>query len=86
MHWDGSPFMKCQFWALTRQTLDNLGLQNWKPGTHSFRMGATSTASVMGYVGEDIQHLGQWQSSFIRVMCVLAKFESHCCFWLLVGC
>ncbi|XP_060100330.1 integrase/recombinase xerD homolog [Heteronotia binoei] len=62
-HEDGSPLTKFQFWSVTSQALVKLGLSGFRFGTHSFRIGAASTAAAMGYPGPAIQHVGRWRSS-----------------------
>lgn len=65
-HEDGSPLTKYQFWAVTGQALARLGLQGVKFGTHSFRIGAASTAAAMGYPITAIQKVGRWRSAAYR--------------------
>lgn len=45
-----------------------------KFGTHSFRIGAASTASSMGYSKEQIQNLEQWRSGVYRTYVRNLKF------------
>ena len=61
-HRDGSPLTKYQFWKLTDMALERLGVKNLRFGTHSFRIGAASTAASMGYGVERIKQLGRWSS------------------------
>ena len=49
IHRDGSPLTKYQFWRMTDLALDKVGIQGLKFGTHSFRVGAASTAAALGY-------------------------------------
>lgn len=62
IHSDGSPLTKYQFWVVTSKALASLGLQGVQFGTHSFRIGAASTAAAMGYSSTQIQGLGRWRS------------------------
>ncbi|XP_067320361.1 integrase/recombinase xerD homolog [Anolis sagrei] len=62
IHKDGFPLTRYQFWALTNKALKVLGLQQHKFGTHSFRIGAASTAARLGYGAERIKSLGRWKS------------------------
>ncbi|XP_067324594.1 integrase/recombinase xerD homolog [Anolis sagrei] len=62
IHKSGFPLTKYQFWTLTNKALKLLGLQQHKFGTHSFRIGAASTAARLGYGAEKIKSLGRWKS------------------------
>lgn len=62
IHWDGTPLTKFQFWSVTRRALDRIGLSGCQFGTHSFQIGAASTATAMGYHRADIESIGRWQS------------------------
>lgn len=74
-HLGGAPLTKHQFWAVTTRALAKLGLCGVRFCTHSFRIGAASTAAAMGLPSSVIQHVGRWHSnafrSFIRP---LSKF------------
>lgn len=61
-HIDGSPLTKFQFWSLTSRALGRAGWVGWKFGTHSFRIGAASTAAALGYSQEQIRGVGRWAS------------------------
>ncbi|XP_054850615.1 uncharacterized protein LOC129340074 [Eublepharis macularius] len=65
-HNDRSPLTRYQFWAVTDRALRQLGLVGVKFGTHSFRIGAASTAAAMGYADRTIQKVGRWKSSAYR--------------------
>ena len=65
-HKDGSPLTKYQFWKLTDMALEKVGVKNTRFGTHSFRIGAASTAVAMGYTAEQIKQLGRWSSNCYR--------------------
>ncbi|XP_060089026.1 integrase/recombinase xerD homolog [Heteronotia binoei] len=65
-HEDGSPLTKYQFWAVTSRALAAIGLKGVKFGTHSFRIGAASTAASMGYTPASIQRIGRWQSTAFK--------------------
>lgn len=66
VHQNGDLLNKYQFWALTKQTLEHLGLSRFQFGTCSFRNGAASKAAAMGSLATDIWHLGRWISSCFR--------------------
>lgn len=65
-HVDGSPLTRYQFWADTAKALRELGLDGVKFGTHSFRIGAVSTAAAMGYSVLRIQEIERWRSGVYR--------------------
>lgn len=69
-HMDGTPLTRHQFWAVTSKALSFLGLAHFRFGTHSFRIGAASTAASLGYPASMIQKMGCWQSkvyqSYVR--------------------
>ena len=61
-HKDGYPLTRYQLWKLTQQALGQLGLQGWCFCTHSFHIGAASTAAILGYSPEAIKRIGRWSS------------------------
>ena len=65
-HRDGTPLTKYQFWSLTDMALERLGISNLRFGTHSFRIGAASTAAALGYDAGRIKRLGRWSSRSYR--------------------
>ena len=66
MHKDGSPLTKYQFWRLGEEALRREGAQGRRFGTHLFRIGAASTAAVLGYQPRDIKRIGRWASKSYR--------------------
>ncbi|KAJ7310502.1 hypothetical protein JRQ81_007424, partial [Phrynocephalus forsythii] len=48
-HQNGPPLTTFQFWKVTSVTLERARARGLKFATHSFRIGATSTAATMGY-------------------------------------
>ena len=72
VHSNGSLSTKYQFWKLTDKALQQSGVVVLRFGTHSFRIGAASTAATLGYGSEDIKRLGHWNSGCYRhYACVL---------------
>ena len=65
-HRDGTPLTKYQFWKLTDMALERIGIRNMRFGTHSFRIGAASTAATLGYDADKIKQLGRWSSECYR--------------------
>ncbi|CAJ0965237.1 unnamed protein product [Ranitomeya imitator] len=62
IHKNGFPLLSGQFLALLRRTLLFLGLPAAEFGTHSFRIGAATEASLAGLFESDIQRVGRWKS------------------------
>ncbi|XP_062973745.1 uncharacterized protein LOC134392912 [Elgaria multicarinata webbii] len=71
-HSDSAPLTKYQFWSITKTALQTLGLQATSYGTHSFRIGAASTAASLQLPQQTIQSIGRWKSaafqSYVRKM------------------
>lgn len=63
VHEDGSPLTRFQFWAVLKLSLERLGLRSADYGTHSFRIGAATSAAARGLPAAAIQDLGRWKSS-----------------------
>ncbi|XP_078240223.1 integrase/recombinase xerD homolog [Pogona vitticeps] len=61
-HDNGTPLTKYQFWKITDMALERTGFRNMRFGTHSFRIGAASTAAALGYEADGIKRLGRWSS------------------------
>nr|XP_033777442.1 uncharacterized protein LOC117348910 isoform X1 [Geotrypetes seraphini] len=66
VHENGSPLTRYQFQAVLRLTLGRCGEDPSSYGTHSFRIGAATSASIAGMSGEGIQRLGRWVSDAFR--------------------
>ncbi|XP_078243486.1 integrase/recombinase xerD homolog [Pogona vitticeps] len=61
-HTNGIPLTKYQFWKITDMALERAGISDMRFGTHSFRIGAASTAAALGYDVDKIKRLGRWSS------------------------
>ena len=61
-HTDGGPLTIYQFWTIAKKALLALGLDGFRFGTHSFRIGAASTAAASGFKEQDIKAIGRWRS------------------------
>ena len=59
-HANGSPLTKYQFWAVASKALQAMGLGEYQFGTHSFRIGAASTAAAAGIGETRIKTIGRW--------------------------
>ncbi|XP_071984316.1 uncharacterized protein [Engystomops pustulosus] len=70
VHISGTPLSRFQFGAVFKKSLLYLGLNPKEFGTHSFRIGAATTAHSCGMSEESIKRLGRWKSdcfkSYIR--------------------
>ena len=60
---DGVPLTRAHFKTLLSTTLKRAGLDDSKYNTHSFRIGATTSAKAVGMADVHIQMLGRWRSS-----------------------
>ena len=69
-HFDTSPLTKYQFNAVLRKVMTFCGWQELHFTSHSFRIGAATTAFELGVSQTDIQRMGRWRSdsvfSYIR--------------------
>ena len=67
---NGTPLTRVQFKTLLSATLKRAGLDDTKYNTHSFRIGAATSAKMAGITDLHIQKLGRWKSlayqSYIR--------------------
>ncbi|XP_075038929.1 uncharacterized protein LOC142099410 [Mixophyes fleayi] len=70
-HSDSIPLTKYQFAAILKWTLQSLNLNSTSYGTHSFRIGAATSAALAGSSNEAIKALGRWKStaykSYVRI-------------------
>lgn len=70
-HFNKEPLTRYQFSAMLKKAIMqlNLGLVGYRP--HSFRIGAASVSSRLGFTEDTIKELGRWQSGaykkYIRV-------------------
>ena len=65
-HANGSPLTRYQFATVLRKTLYNAGIPARHYGTHSFRIGAATTAAINGVPPKEIQRIGRWRSEAFR--------------------
>ncbi|XP_063780733.1 uncharacterized protein LOC134928678 [Pseudophryne corroboree] len=63
LHYDGLPVTKYQFRWMLGRCLTGLGLSPAAFGTHSFRIGAATSAAAAGFSRTEIQAVGRWKSS-----------------------
>ncbi|KAK3086984.1 hypothetical protein FSP39_000036 [Pinctada imbricata] len=65
-HFDRSPITRYQFSSVLSKTIRSLGLNSLNFKTHSFRIGAATTAAEMGLSDSDIQVAGRWRSQAFK--------------------
>ncbi|XP_066441041.1 uncharacterized protein [Eleutherodactylus coqui] len=69
-HASGAPLTKFQFGAVMRTCLKRLGFEPSEFGTHSFRIGAATSAFACGLRGDEVKRVGRWRSeaykSYVR--------------------
>ncbi|CAC5420125.1 unnamed protein product [Mytilus coruscus] len=70
-HFDGTPITRYQFSGVLKKSLNVLGLSQGKYTSHSFRIGAATSAAMNGLSDSEIQTMGRWKSdsfrSYIRI-------------------
>ena len=78
---NNTPLTRAQFKTLVSTTLRTAGLNDSEYNTHSFRIGAATTAKAVGIADAQIQLLGRWKSSayqgYIRIPTPLLQNLSH---------
>ncbi|XP_046331235.2 uncharacterized protein LOC124114611 isoform X1 [Haliotis rufescens] len=71
VHFDKSPLTRYQFQAVLKRALAHSGICTAAYSSHSFRIGAATTAAGNGVSSDLIQHFGRWGSecykSYIRI-------------------
>ncbi|XP_052788854.1 uncharacterized protein LOC128223621 [Mya arenaria] len=65
-HFDGSPVTRYQFTSVLKKALRDAGLDYTRFSSHSFRIGAATTAALKGISAEQIQRAGRWCSQAVR--------------------
>ena len=88
-YWDGRPLTRARLDADLKKALERAGVDATGISTHSFRIGAATTAAQRGVQDSAIKDLGRWKSGaylrYIRkkapdrakISSVLAKLESE---------
>ena len=71
VHWNNSALTRYQFQAILKKSLNYSGINADNYTSHSFRIGAATTAASLGLSPALIQHFGRWGSdsykSYIRI-------------------
>ena len=66
VHLDGSVLTRYQFQAVLRKAAQFLGWQPQKFASHSFRIGAATTAAMNGVTESAIMKKGRWKSGAVK--------------------
>ena len=66
IHFDGSPLTRYQFQAVLKRAARYLGWNTSGYSSHSFRIGAATTAALGGMPQETIMLKGRWKSSALQ--------------------
>lgn len=61
-HYGGGPLTRYQFTALLNKTLKVIGIGTERYTSHSFRIGAATTAVVAGCSQDEVKTAGRWKS------------------------
>ena len=74
-HLNSKPLTRYQVSAMLKKAIRFLGLNKNHYNTHSFRIGAATTASVMGKSDEEIMKFGRWNSVAFKKYIRLYSFN-----------
>ncbi len=67
IHFDGSPLTRFQFDSMLKKSLSCSGYVVDRFKSHSFRIGAATTAAMCGLGSAEIQRMGRWQSGAFKL-------------------
>ena len=73
-HLSGSPLTRYQFVAVLKSVLQAVGVDSTLYSSHSFRIGAATSASLAGISDEKIAQLGRWKSDSFKTYIRIPKF------------
>ena len=65
-HFNGLPVTRYQFSAVLKKALNSAGVNCLLYKTHSFRIGAATSASLAGLPDEEISSFGRWKSNAFK--------------------
>jgi hypothetical protein len=65
-HFDSNPLTRYEFQAMLKKVKSFTGLANQRITSHSFRIGAATTAAAKGWSQEAIQSSGRWRNESYR--------------------
>ena len=66
IRFNGMPLTRYQFQAVLKKVAARLGLEISQYSSHSFRIGAATTAAMNGLSLEAMQHKGRWQLAAVK--------------------
>lgn len=67
IHDSGLPLTRYQFRTVLKRCLLHLGLGQIPISSHSFRIGAATTAATLGLSATMIKNIGRWHSNCYRL-------------------
>lgn len=67
IHFNREPLTRYQFTSVLKRGVRVLGLSPDNYGSHSFRIGAATSAAMCGLSDNEIQSLGRWKSSAFKI-------------------
>ena len=74
-HLNHKEITSFQFLAILRSALKFIGLSSDDNNTHSFRIGAATTAAMLRKNDDEIKYMGRWKSDslkrYIRMDCLI---------------
>ena len=75
MSFNSQKITRFQFLAILRSAMKFIGLSLDDNNTHSFRIGAATTAAMLGKNDNEIKSMGRWKSDsfkkYIRMDCLI---------------
>lgn len=66
IHFAGNPLTRYQFGQILTRSVSAMGLSPTNFSSHSFRIGAATSAAVSGIPIDTIKSMGRWQSSAVN--------------------
>ncbi len=66
VHFNTNTLTRYQFQALLKKAISHLGIDHQQYSSHSFRIGAATSAAMNGVASHKIQEYGRWHSSCYR--------------------
>jgi hypothetical protein len=67
MHFGGDPLSSYQFGYILKEAVKAIGLSPQSFSSHSFRIGAATSASICGCTDDQIKSMGRWKSSAFKL-------------------
>ena len=82
IHFGGEPLTRYQFGCMLKKGIGAIGLSPGDFNTHSFRIGAATSAAVGGIPLDQIMSMGRWRSSAVNSYIRPLRFITPCS-WVL---